>query len=109
MQPFKQVDLAFKVGGYIQEILQVQGVDGQKRNAQEGDRVVKGTVLARVREIDYVVKRNEAQAQLAEVMGVTWNTVARWETGQRRIPKIAAILLRYLESDPHVKATARKG
>ncbi|HSX81255.1 MAG TPA: HlyD family efflux transporter periplasmic adaptor subunit, partial [Candidatus Saccharimonadia bacterium] len=66
LQPFKQVDVAFKVGGYIQEILQVQGVDGQKRNAQEGDRVVKGTVLARVREVDYVVKRDEAKAQLAE-------------------------------------------
>ena len=66
LQPFKQVDLAFKVGGYIQEILQVPGVDGQKRNVQEGDRIVKGTVLAQVREIDYVVKRNEAKAQLAE-------------------------------------------
>lgn len=49
------------------------------------------------------------QAQLAEAMGVTWNTVARWETGQRRIPKIASILLRYLESDPRIKAAARKG
>ena len=66
LQPFKQVDVAFKVGGYIQEILQVRGTDGQQRHVQEGDRVVKGTVLARVREIDYVVKRDEARAQLAE-------------------------------------------
>lgn len=36
------------------------------------------------------------QAELAERMGVTWNTVARWETGQRRIPRMAEILLGYL-------------
>jgi RND family efflux transporter MFP subunit len=66
LQPFKQVEVAFKVGGYIQEILQMWGTDGQQRHVQGGDRVVKGTVLARVREVDYVVKRDEAKAQLAE-------------------------------------------
>ncbi len=66
LQPFKQVEVAFKVGGYIQEILQMWGADGQQRHVQGGDRVVKGTVLARVREVDYVVKRDEAKAQLAE-------------------------------------------
>ena len=33
------------------------------------------------------------QAALAELLGVTWNTVARWETGQRRIPELAVRLL----------------
>jgi DNA-binding transcriptional regulator YiaG len=33
------------------------------------------------------------QAALAEQLGVTWNTVARWETGQRRIPELAVRLL----------------
>ena len=37
------------------------------------------------------------QAELAKRMGVTWNTVARWETEQRRIPRMAAILLGYLD------------
>lgn len=36
------------------------------------------------------------QTQLATRMGVTWNTVARWETGQRRIPRMATILMGYL-------------
>jgi DNA-binding transcriptional regulator YiaG len=49
------------------------------------------------------------QAALAEAMGVTWNTIARWETGQRRIPKIATILLRYLESDRQIKPKGGKG
>jgi hypothetical protein len=36
LQSFKQVDVAFKVGGYIQEVLQVPGVDRQKRAVQGG-------------------------------------------------------------------------
>jgi multidrug efflux system membrane fusion protein len=64
--PFTQVDLAFKVGGYVREILQVRGADGRLRLVQEGDRVAKGTVLARLRESDYLVKLNQAKSQLAE-------------------------------------------
>jgi DNA-binding transcriptional regulator YiaG len=33
------------------------------------------------------------QVQLAESLGVTWSTVARWETGQRQIPAMAFKLL----------------
>jgi multidrug efflux system membrane fusion protein len=71
IQPYTQVDLAFKVGGYIQEILQVKGVDGQQRNIQEGDWVIKGTILARVRDTDYIVKVNQARSQLAEVQATS--------------------------------------
>jgi len=67
IRPSRQVDLAFRVGGYIQELLQSQGPDGQRRDVQEGDRVTRGTTLARVRDLDYVVKLNQARAQLAEV------------------------------------------
>jgi RND family efflux transporter MFP subunit len=66
IKPSKQVDLAFKVGGYVQMLLQVRGADGQQRDVQEGDRVTRGTVLARVRDTDYLVKVQQAQAQLAE-------------------------------------------
>src|SRR5215471_20263998 len=41
-----QVDLAFKVGGYVEAICQVHGFDGHMRAAQEGDVIQKGTVLA---------------------------------------------------------------
>lgn len=67
IKPSRQVELAFRVGGYIQELLQVQGADGQRRDVQEDDRVSRGTTLARVRDLDYVVKLNQARAQLAEV------------------------------------------
>jgi RND family efflux transporter MFP subunit len=64
--PFSQVDLAFKSGGYVESILQVKGADGRTRNVQEGDLVARGTVLARVRESDYVASVNVARAQLAQ-------------------------------------------
>ncbi len=64
--PYSQVDLAFKSGGYVESILQVRGADGRMRNIQEGDWVASGTVLARVRESDYVANVNVAKAQLAQ-------------------------------------------
>jgi RND family efflux transporter MFP subunit len=64
--PYSQVDLAFKSGGYVESILRVRGADGRIRNIQEGDWVARGTVLARVRESDYVANVNVAKAQLAQ-------------------------------------------
>jgi RND family efflux transporter MFP subunit len=64
--PYSQVDLAFKSGGYVESILQVRSADGRMRNIQEGDWVARGTVLARVRENDYVANVNVAKAQLAQ-------------------------------------------
>jgi RND family efflux transporter MFP subunit len=64
--PYSQVDLAFKSGGYVESILRVQGADGRMRNIQEGDWVARGTVLARVRESDYIASVNVARAQLAQ-------------------------------------------
>lgn len=92
LQPFKQVDVACKVGGYIQEILQVRGADGQQRNVQGGDRVVKGTVLARVREVDYVVKRDEVRAQLAEAQAAREQVKAQLAEAQAARARAAAEL-----------------
>ena len=47
--PRTQVELAFKVDGYVDALQKVRGVDGQMRDLQEGDRIVAGAVLARVR------------------------------------------------------------
>ncbi len=65
IQPYARVELAFKVGGYLVQILQVRGVDGKKRNVQEGDYVKRGAVLAQVRESDYQAKLSQAAGQLA--------------------------------------------
>jgi RND family efflux transporter MFP subunit len=66
VRPKAQVDLAFKVGGYIDRILQVQGVDRQARNVQDGDYVRRGTVLARVREREYADALAQARAALSQ-------------------------------------------
>jgi multidrug efflux system membrane fusion protein len=61
IEPQTRVDLAFKAGGYIQQLATVGG-----RTIQDGDRVTRGMVLARIRSADYEEKVNEARSQLAE-------------------------------------------
>ncbi len=77
--PYEQVNMAFKVGGYISEILQIRGVDGRLRNAQQGDTVRKGTALARVRQSDYLVKVNQAKSQLAQSQAFYSKATQDWE------------------------------
>ncbi len=64
--PRTQVELAFKVDGYVETLQKVRGVGGQVRDIQEGDPIVAGTVLARVRQSEYQVKVREAESQASE-------------------------------------------
>ncbi|MGC2757497.1 efflux RND transporter periplasmic adaptor subunit [Candidatus Binatus sp.] len=59
-----QVDVAFKVNGYVQSILQVKAADGKLRNVQAGDHVMSGTVLAVVKDDTYRNSLAKAQAEL---------------------------------------------
>ena len=59
-----QVDVAFKVNGYVQSILQVKGADGKLRNIQAGDRVAAGAVLAVVKDDTYRNSLAKAQSDL---------------------------------------------
>lgn len=68
--PREQAELSFKVGGSITEVRQVRGVDGRLRDIQDGDRVGRGTILARVRGDDYRDRLNQARANLAEAQAV---------------------------------------
>ena len=61
-----QVDVAFKVNGYIASLAQRKGVDGKNRALQQGDSVKKDDFLAQVQKDDYENKVNGAKAQLAE-------------------------------------------
>jgi RND family efflux transporter MFP subunit len=67
IQPFEQVPLAFKAGGYIDQILQRRGADGRLRTLQAGDAVPAGALLARVRDNDYRERVNQARASLDEL------------------------------------------
>ena len=64
--PRTEVELAFKVSGYVDALQKVRGVDGLMRDVQEGDRISAGAVLARVRQSDYQVKVSQAEAQASE-------------------------------------------
>ena len=67
--------MAFKVDGYVDSLLKVGG-----RNLQEGDRVAKGAVLARVRQSDYRAGLDAAQAQALQAdEGLK---VATWQLSQ---------------------------
>ena len=66
LEAFAQVDLGFKSGGIVEEILQVRGADRRLRNLQAGDRVAKEAVLARVRPLDYQHRLDQAEAQRAQ-------------------------------------------
>ena len=61
VEPNTRVDLAFKAGGYIQQLAEIGG-----RTIQDGDRVTRGMVLARIRLADYEEKVKQARSQLAE-------------------------------------------
>ena len=62
--PRAQVDVAFKVNGYVDAIRQLQGADGRLRDLQQGDVVSGGSMLAKVRDTDYVDNVKKAQANL---------------------------------------------
>lgn len=66
IEPYEQVALAFKTGGYVNQVLMRRGADGRLRTAQPGDTVTRGTVLARIRETDYRERVSQGRSRLAE-------------------------------------------
>ena len=61
IRPSSQVEVAFKVSGYVEGIKRESD-----RHIQAGDIVQKGAVLAQLRQSDYVAKVNEAKSQQGE-------------------------------------------
>ena len=62
IRPSSQVEIAFKVGGYVEAIKSAPA----GRYIQAGDVVQKGAVLAQLRQSDYAAKVNEAKSQQGE-------------------------------------------
>jgi RND family efflux transporter MFP subunit len=65
--PYRQIDLAFKSPGLIEEMCRLRGADGRLRDVEDGDLVTEGTLLASVRPLDYQNGVAQAAAQLQEV------------------------------------------
>jgi multidrug efflux pump subunit AcrA (membrane-fusion protein) len=53
LTPDSQVDLAFRVSGYVVELYETRAGDGRVRPLEPGSQVSAGTVLARIRPSDY--------------------------------------------------------
>lgn len=66
IRPDVQVDVAFKVSGYVEDIAQVRGADDRMRNVQDGDYVRRGSVLARIRDREYRDAVAQAEAALTQ-------------------------------------------
>ncbi len=64
--PNRQVNLAFKVNGFVESLYQVRGADGRTRSADIGDVVKQGTTLARVRTQDYQFQVSQVQGQVQQ-------------------------------------------
>jgi RND family efflux transporter MFP subunit len=77
--PRTQVELAFKVDGYIEALQKVRGVDGHMRDIQEGDPIVAGAVLARVRQSDYQIKVKEAESQASAARSAIDSSKAQYQ------------------------------
>jgi multidrug efflux system membrane fusion protein len=85
IEPMKQVELAFKVSGYVDRILQVRGVDGRIRDVQAGDIVTQGTVLASVRQGEYTVKVSQAKSQASEARSSLESSRAQYAEAQSAV------------------------
>jgi RND family efflux transporter MFP subunit len=61
--PDSEVQLGFRIPGYVVSLMQVRGADGRMRDLNEGDRVNRGAVLVRIRANEYDEKVRQAKSQ----------------------------------------------
>jgi RND family efflux transporter MFP subunit len=87
IQPYEQVDLSFRVGGYVDSIAQTTGVEQKMRSIQDGDHVNRGTVLARLHSVDYDARVQQAKASVAEAEAA----MSKAELDQRRAANLMAV------------------
>lgn len=66
--PFAQAGLSFKSPGYVTNIQQVVGADRRRRNVGTGDYVVRGDVLAQIRQQDLKNQVDQAAAQVSQAV-----------------------------------------
>jgi RND family efflux transporter MFP subunit len=62
----EQVDLSFRVNGYVQSVAQTRGADNRFRLIDDGDRITRGATLARLHDADYQARLAQAQASFDE-------------------------------------------
>lgn len=115
LRPKSQVELYFRVGGYVQDVLQVKGPDGSLRLLQEGDWVKKGLVLAHLRDSDYRAKVRQARGQIRELEATLRQAgaqlieaMAQKELAQADFERASALLERRSLTKPEYDAAQAK-
>jgi RND family efflux transporter MFP subunit len=76
--PATTIQLAFKVGGYVDAIAKQPGIDGRPRTMQEGDAVREGTVLATLRKSDFQHQLAAARAGRAQAAALAHQARVEW-------------------------------
>lgn len=66
IEPYRKLDLAFRVGGFVENICEARGSDGRLRALEPGDFVARGTILARLRGTDYRARVDQSAGTIAE-------------------------------------------
>ena len=78
-----EVQLSFRIPGYVTALKQVRGENGRLRDVDEGDHVGKGDVLVRIRAAEYDDKVHQATAQAAAAEAVAHKARLDFERATR--------------------------
>lgn len=112
IRPATQVDLAFRIGGYVDSVLMI-GEGSAARKIQEGDFVRNGTVLVRLRSQDYTDKLAQAKGQMGEAQAYFDNTRKDFERATRLYeknsvtkPEMDGATAKFEAADSKLKAAA---
>lgn len=87
VKPSVELTLAFKVAGYVDDILKRPGDLGRLRDVQEGDYVEKGAALARVRQSDYQQNVAQIRAGVAEATAAYDHAKLEYDRASRLFDK----------------------
>lgn len=85
--PNRQVNLAFRVNGFVESIHQVRGADGRMHAVDIGDVVRAGTTLAQVRSKDYELQVSQAEGQVNQARNTGQTARAQLEQAQAAATK----------------------
>lgn len=108
VKPSVEVALAFKVPGYVDDILTRAGDSGRVRDVQEGDQVEKGAALARVRQSDYQQSVDQIKAGLAEATAAYDNARLDYDRAERLFAKQSLTKPELDGAKARLEATAAK-
>jgi RND family efflux transporter MFP subunit len=82
IRPSTQMELMFKNGGFVDSIHSVSG-----RIIQQGDTVAKGTVMARLRQVDFENRFDQTNSQLMEAKATLESAKAKANDNRARLER----------------------